>query len=235
MPPQGPVRQRRKEARPQELLDAALNVFVERGFAAARTDDVAQRAGVSKGTLYLYYPSKEDLLKAVITHSLAAEIAEGRRIVETHTGSATELLREFVVEWWRRVLDSPASGVFKLMITEVRNYPDVAEFYAREVMQPGEQVLTAVIQRGIDRGEFRAVSDLRHTVFSLLLPLVMLCVHKHSLGACALGPTLDAHRFISDHVELLIRGLAPWAEARASLEPSGPPTRCAPVRRSSLP
>lgn len=213
MSPPGPVRQRRKEARPQELLDAALEVFVERGFAAARTDDVAQRAGVSKGTLYLYYPSKEDLLKAVITHSLAAEIAAGRRIVDSHTGTATALLREFVVDWWCRVLDSPASGVFKLMITEVRNHPDVAEFYAREVMMPGEQVLSAVIQRGVERGEFRPVDDLRHAVFSLLLPMVMLCVHKHSLGACALGPVLDTHRFIADHVELLIHGLAPRTDA----------------------
>ncbi len=207
-PPSGPSRQRRKEARPQELLDAALEVFVERGFAAARTDDVAQRAGVSKGTLYLYYPSKEDLLKAVITHSLASEIAEGRRIVDAHAGSAVLLLREFVVAWWARLLDSPASGVFKLMITEVRNHPEVAEFYAREVMMPGEQVLTDVLQRGIDRGEFHPPADLRHAVFSLLLPLVMLCVHKHSLGACSLGPSLDAHRFIADHVELLIAALS---------------------------
>src|SRR5690349_24617191 len=72
-----PPRQRRKEARPQELLDAALELFVEKGFAATRSEEVAARAGVAKGTLYLYYPSKEDLLKAVVRENLSAIISEG--------------------------------------------------------------------------------------------------------------------------------------------------------------
>lgn len=181
-------------------------MFVERGFAAARTDDVAQRAGVSKGTLYLYYPSKDDLLKAVISHSVTAQIAEGARLVDAHTGSTTELMRTLVVPWWQQLVRSPASGVFKLMITEARNFPEVADFYAREVMQPGEAVLTRVIRRGVDSGEFRPV-DVRHTVFSLLLPMVMVCVHKHSLGACSPEPALDPDRFIAEHVELLIAAL----------------------------
>jgi AcrR family transcriptional regulator len=206
MPTSSPTRQRRKEARPQELLDAALAVFVERGFAAARTDDVAQRAGVSKGTLYLYYPSKNELLKAVITHSLADEIAAGARTVAAHTGSAADLLRNFVVPWWQQVYDSPASGVFKLMITEVRNFDDVAEFYAREVMEPGEAVLRRVVEIGVESGEFQAI-DVDHAVHSLLLPMVMLCVHKHSLGACAAHFDFDARRFIASHVELLLSGL----------------------------
>jgi AcrR family transcriptional regulator len=219
MPIQGLIRQRRKEARPQELLDAALAVFVERGFAAARTDDVAQRAGVSKGTLYLYYPSKNDLLKAVIRHSLAHEIANGARTVAAHTGSAASLLRDFVVPWWQQVYDSPASGVFKLMITEVRNFEDVAEFYAREVMAPGEAVLRRVIEIGVESGEFGAI-DVDHAVHSLLLPMVMMCVHKHSLGACAAHLNLDARRFIAGHVELLLTGLlAPGADRVGKLAP----------------
>ncbi len=201
----GATRQRRKDARPQELLDAALAVFVERGFAAARTDDVAQRAGVSKGTLYLYYPSKNDLLKAVITHSVADEIAAGARTVAAHTGSASDLMRHFVVSWWQHMYDSQASGVFKLMITESRNFEDIAQFFAREVMAPGEKVLADVIQKGIDSGEFH-VPNLNHAVHSLLLPMVMVCVHKHSLGACIGHQSLDAHRFMADHVELLLAG-----------------------------
>jgi AcrR family transcriptional regulator len=207
LPAATPARQRRKDARPQELLDAALQIFVERGFAAARTDDVAQRAGVSKGTLYLYYPSKDELLKAVISHSVSAQIAEGARLVDAHTGSTVDLLRTLLVPWWQHLVNSPASGVFKLMVTESRNFPDVADFYAREVMQPGEALLTRVIRRGIDLGEFRPV-DVRHTVFSVLLPLVMVCVHKHSLGACSPVPALDPDRFIAEHVELVIAALA---------------------------
>jgi AcrR family transcriptional regulator len=198
------------------LLDAALEVFVERGFAAARTDDVAQRAGVSKGTLYLYYPSKDELLKAVISHSVSAQIAEGARLAEAHTGSTIDLMRTLVVPWWQRLAGSPASGVFKLMVTEARNFPEVADFYAREVLQPGEALLTRVIRRGIDSGEFRDV-DVRHTVYSLLFPMVMVCVHKHSLGACAIEPALDPDCFIAEHVELLIAAL------RGPPAPAAPP------------
>src|SRR4249920_4155342 len=114
-------RQRRKEARPQELLDAALELFVEKGFAATRSDEVAVRAGVSKGTLYLYYPSKEELLKAVIQQNLSSRIAAGEAEVDKHRGSAADLLRQVYSRWWLEAFDSPISGVFKLIITEVRN------------------------------------------------------------------------------------------------------------------
>jgi AcrR family transcriptional regulator len=207
MSPLTPARQRRKEARPQELLDAALEVFVERGFAAARTDDVAQRAGVAKGTLYLYYASKDELLKAVIQRYIASEIAAGRDALIAHRGTAAAQLRDVVVPWWQRIVDSPASGVFKLVITEVRNFPDLAAFYTREVIEPGEQVLAGIVQRGIASGEFRPV-EVHHAVFSMLFPLVMVCLHKHSLGPCMDRPMLDPHRFIRDHIELLIAGFA---------------------------
>ena len=93
-------RQRRKEARPQELLAAALELFVEKGFAATRIEEVAQHAGVSKGTLYLYYPSKEELLKAVISHNLSDRIAEGAALAAGFEGSAGALLRGILIEWW---------------------------------------------------------------------------------------------------------------------------------------
>ncbi|KAB2873260.1 MAG: TetR/AcrR family transcriptional regulator [Burkholderiaceae bacterium] len=202
-----PPRRRQKEARPQQLLDAALELFVEKGFAATRAEEVAQRAGVSKGTLYLYYASKEDLLKAVIREQLSTRIAAGAVHVERHRGSVAELLRDVLSRWWLEVFDSPTSGVFKLIVSEVRNFPDLAEFYQREVVQPGEQLISRVVQRGIDNGEFDAV-DVSLVVHSLVLPMVMLCTYKHSLGAC---PGHDEHfdprSFIGGHIDLVIRGL----------------------------
>src|SRR4029453_11002774 len=109
-------RRRLKEARPQQLLDAALDLFVEKGFAATRAEEVALRAGVSKGTLYLYYPSKEDLLKAVIEQRLSAEIAAGAAEAEHFSGPTPELLREVLTKWWQRIYDSPVSGVFKIIV-----------------------------------------------------------------------------------------------------------------------
>jgi len=203
-----PSRRRLKEARPQQLLDAALTLFAEKGFAATRAEEVAQRAGVSKGTLYLYYPSKEELLKAVIREHLSSRIAAGAAAAEKHRGPVAELLREVFARWWLEVFDSPTSGVFKLIITEVRNFPDIAEFYITEVIQPAESLIARIVQRGIDNGEFDAL-DIPNVVHSLCLPMVMLCVHKHSLGAC---PGLqeegfDPHAFVRAHVDLVVRGL----------------------------
>lgn len=199
-------RRRRKEARPQELLAAALELFVEKGFAATRIEEVAQRAGVSKGTLYLYYPSKEELLKAVISHTLSERIAEGAAQAALHAGSASDLLRGILVEWWGQLYASPASGVFKLVITEVRNFPEIGEFYARHVIEPAHQLISGIIQRGINRGEFRAVA-VDHAVHSLVLPLVMICLHRHSLGACPGEWHLDGSAFIAQHVQLVLEGL----------------------------
>src|SRR5262245_31423824 len=130
-------RRRRKEARPQELLDAALDLFVEKGFAATKIEDVAARAGVSKGTVYLYYPSKEELLKAVIRQNLSLSIARGGDLAASFPGSTAELLAALSQAWWSRVGETQASGIFKLIITEMRNFPEFASFYRAEVIEPG--------------------------------------------------------------------------------------------------
>lgn len=221
-------RRRRKEARPQELLDAALALFVQKGFAATRAEEVAAAAGVSKGTLYLYYPSKEELLKAVIAHYLSARIAAAAEATDAE-GSPTALLRGVLIDWWTGLYDSPAAGVFKLVITEVRNFPDIAAYYHREVVQRAHDLLGGILRRGIAQGEFRAV-DVDHAVHSLVLPLVMICLHRHSLGACAPadGTTacadwhLDGRAFIGQHVHLVLDGLAARPAAAAPHHPSPP-------------
>lgn len=200
-------RRRRKDARPQELLDAAMTLFVEKGFAATRTDEVALRAGVSKGTLYLYFPSKEDLLKAVIAQQLSERIAEGAAMAAVHSGSIATLLRTMLADWWTQLYDSPAAGVFKLVITEVRNFPEIAEYYQREVVARAHEVLGGLLREGMARGELRAV-PVDAAVHSLLFPLIMLCLHKHSLGACMpCEPHIDGPVFIRQHIDLLLDGL----------------------------
>jgi len=197
-------------------LDAALELFAEKGFAATRSEEVAARAGVAKGTLYLYYPSKEELLKAVISQRLSRAIAAGAEQAEQFDGPTAELLRQVLTAWWQRVFDSPTSAVFKLVITEVRNFPEIAEFYQDQVVRPGKQLIGRVLERGIRNGEFRAI-DVSSAVLSLVLPMVMLCLHKHSLGAChPTGDEVDPQVFIQQHVELVLGGLLvePAAAAR---------------------
>lgn len=212
------LRQRRKEERPQELLDAALELFVEKGFAATRSEEVAARAGVSKGTLYLYFPSKEELLKAVIREQVATQITAGAQRAQDFEGSAAELLRELLGGWWSHLYDSPASAVFKLVITEARNFPEIAQFYSQEVVQPGGQIVSSILQRGVDSGEFRPI-DVPSAVHSLVFPMVMLCLHKHSLGACIPLHDLDPHRFIRSHIELMLSGLLEPAHVASPKQP----------------
>ena len=122
-----------------------------KGFTATRSDEVAARAGVSKGTLYLYFPSKEELFKAVVRNNIASLIAEGQHIADTFGGSSEELLRLLMHAWWRRVGDTNAGGIFKIIMAEVRNFPELARFYVDEVILPAYRLVSGTLQRGIDR------------------------------------------------------------------------------------
>jgi TetR/AcrR family transcriptional regulator len=129
-------RERRKEARPGELLEAALDLFVEKGYAATRAEEVAVRAGVSKGTLFLYFPSKEELFKAVVRENLARTVSEGASELEVFDGPTGELLTHMMQQWWARYGATKASGISKLIISEASNFPELARFYQEEVVVP---------------------------------------------------------------------------------------------------
>src|SRR6185369_1652770 len=145
-------RERRKEARPGELLDAALDLFVEKGYAATRAEEVAARAGVSKGTLFLYFPSKEELFKAVVRENILGRFQEWKQEFERFEGSTPDMLRFFMRMWWERIGASKASGITKLIMSEARNFPDIAAFYQHEVIGPGQELIRKILQRGVDRG-----------------------------------------------------------------------------------
>lgn len=202
------ARQRRKEARPQELLEAALGLFVEKGFAATRSEEVAAKAGVSKGTLYLYYPSKEELFKAVVREALGTKIAEGVSELGKHQGSMAELLTWMLWSWWERMGLTPAGGIHKIMMSEARNFPELAAFYNEEVIEPSCELLAEVVRRGIASGEFREV-DPDAAVMVLIGPVLHLVLHQHSLGAA--GVTHDhkctPEQVLSLQLELMFEGL----------------------------
>ena len=201
-------RERRKEARPEELLSAALELFVEKGFAATRTEEVAQRAGVSKGTLFIYFPSKEELFKAVVRENIVRPQTEGAEEIARFEGSSAELLAYLMIEWWRRYGATQASGISKLVMSEASNFPDLANFFQEEVVSPGHALIASVLQRGMDRGEFRQV-DMKLTVHSVLAPLLFLVTWKHSMAPCCpSSEQIDPETFIRHHADLLVRGLS---------------------------
>jgi len=213
-------RQRRKQTRPQELLDAALALFVEKGFAATRAEEVARAAGVSKGTLYLYYPSKEELFKAVVRQNLTSLIAEGMEMLAHHTGSSSALLACLMTTWWERVGSTPAAGIHKIVLSEVRNFPELATFYTAEVIQPADVLFSTAVQRGIDSGEFRPV-PVHEVAHALMAPMIFLALHRHSFGACQPpgGATdIDPVQMIHTHLDLALRGL----QVRTDVAPEQP-------------
>lgn len=200
-------RERRKEARPGELLEAALDLFVEKGYAATRAEEVAVRAGVSKGTLFLYFTSKEELFKAVVRENLARTVSEGASALEGFDGPTGDLLTHLMQQWWTRYGATKASGISKLIISEASNFPELARFYQDEVVTPGTDLVRRVLQRGIDRGEFREV-DMHHTVHAVMAPLIFLVMWKHSLApCCGAANTIDPEKFIAQHADLMVRGL----------------------------
>jgi TetR/AcrR family transcriptional regulator len=201
-------RERRKDARPEELLSAALELFVEKGFAATRTEEVAQRAGVSKGTLFIYFSSKEELFKAVVRENIVRPQTEGAEEIARFEGSSAELLSYLMLEWWRRYGATQASGISKLVMSEASNFPDLAIFFQEEVVSPGHALIASVLQRGVDRGEFRPV-DMDLTVHSVLAPLLFLVTWKHSMAPCCpSSQQINPETFIRHHADLLVRGLS---------------------------
>lgn len=197
--------ERRKDARPGELAAAALDLFVERGFAATRLDDVAKRAGVSKGTLYLYFDSKEELFKAVIREGYVAPLTEAEHLVETFAGSSVDLIKEIFRRWWIQVGATQQAGMTKLIIAEAGNFPELARFYHDEVIQRSHALLERAIARGIARGEFRPVNA-HYAGRISCAPMVMLMLWKHSFAPCV-SYQLDTEEYIRTIVDLLLNGL----------------------------
>jgi len=198
--------ERRKDARPGEILDAALDLFVEKGFAATRLEDVAQRAGVSKGTVYLYFDSKDDLFKAVIRSGMVRAIEEAEKLVAGFEGSSADLLREIYAGWWQNIGGTKLSGIPKLMISEAQNFPELARFYYDEVIQRGSRLFARALDRGVARGEFRSV-NVDYAVRALVSPLIMRAILEHSFLPCAGPEDFDVPAYFEHTLGLALDGL----------------------------
>ena len=200
-----PVRQRRKEARPAELVAAALELFVEKGFAGTRLDDVAARAGVSKGTLYLYFDSKEALFKAVIREGIVPVLEQGHDLVDRYAGGSADLLRDLIAAWWQLIGDTHLGGVPKLMISEAGNFPELAAYYNENVIGPGRNLIRRTLQRGMETGEFRNF-NVEQGIDVIFAPVLMMVIWRHSLGACGCGQH-DPESYLKTHLDLILSGV----------------------------
>ncbi|MBE0613589.1 MAG: TetR/AcrR family transcriptional regulator [Burkholderiales bacterium] len=196
---------RRKDARPEEIIAAALELFVERGYASTRLDDVAARAGVSKGTLYLYFENKEDLFKAVVRGNVLPVLQHGELLVENFSGSSADLVRQLVLGWWELTGSTKVAGIPKLIIAEAGNFPDLARFYHDEVILRALSMFRRVLRRGVEAGEFREVG-VDNLVHVALAPLVMLAVWRHSFACCSREQP-EPENYLESYLDMLLHSL----------------------------
>jgi AcrR family transcriptional regulator len=196
---------RRAADRPQEILDAALTVFVTKGFAATKLDDVAAAAGISKGLLYRYFDNKAELFKEVVRQTLVATI---RTVGDRTRASDTALsaLEIFLEQMIAISSDARRSAIPKLVISESGNFPELAMFYLAEVIGPGLQQLSALVARGVESGEFRCV-DAELAARSIIAPLLLMVIWRHTFARFIPEP-FDPAALVRQHRDILLHGLA---------------------------
>lgn len=197
---------RRKDARPQEILDAALAVFAEKGFAAARMDDIAARAHVAKGTIYLYFPSKEAVFKALVQTKLVSELARFAGMARDHHGPIAPLLADVLRAMGRFVTTSNLVVLPKIVIAEAGNFPDLARIYREEAAERGIALFGGLLRTGMARGEFRNI-PLPHAVRLCIAPILLAAIWRTTFAPLDSEP-YDYDGLIEAHIATLLRGLS---------------------------
>jgi AcrR family transcriptional regulator len=207
---------RRAGARPAEILDAALTVFSTRGFAAAKLDEVAKLAGISKGTLYLYFDSKTALFEAMALEIMRVPVlAQLDEIAQA--GTAAEGLRR-LMGLIAKMLDDPRrSALPKLIISESAGFPELAQIWLKNVIRPVRKRLVELIERGVAEGEFRAV-DSWETAKLVMAPFLLTALWRRTFEAFDHRRS-DTAALLRQHSEILLRGLAPDALPAAAHRP----------------
>ena len=194
-----PRYQRRKEDRPREITEAAFHVFAEKGYAAARVEEVAKRAGVSKGLMYLYFRTKEELFKAVVKSVVVRRVDALLEVVAESELPSEEFMRGPLLDFMKRVPGSPIAIVIRLLISEGQRHPDLVDYYWDNVVSRGLAAISTFIERGVERGEFRktAVSDLPQLVLApMMLSMIWRLVFTKR--------DLDTDRLMETQVEMIL-------------------------------
>jgi AcrR family transcriptional regulator len=197
---------RRKEARPREILDAALAVFAEKGFSAARMEDISRRAGVTKGTIYLYFESKEALFKALVRESLAPTIQGVIARAQAYEGPSRDLLILVLSTVGSFIRTSDRVVLPKIVIAEAGNFPELVRFYREEIIDKGLGLLESIVARGIARGEFRNVEP-AHAARLCIAPILLAAFWRITFASLDREP-YDYEGLISTHIDTLLRGLS---------------------------
>ena len=201
------LRKRRPEARPAEILEAALDLFTERGFNATRLEDVASRAGLSKAAIYLYFNDKTSLLTSLVQATVGVNISLASDMIAKHQGPVTPLLRQLLGVMAGRMQETRMPDLIKLVISESRAHPQIGRFYLDNVIGKGLPLFQSLIERGIASGEFREV-DPRLTAKCLVGPMLLGAIWKSAFEPIGADP-IDISALAAHDADLIIRALQP--------------------------
>jgi AcrR family transcriptional regulator len=198
------TRRRRKAERPQEILEAAFVEFSRSGYAMTTLDQIAEGAGVTKGTIYVYFENKEHLFISMVREVTKATLDTVHEMLETHEGSTADLLRaQFSFIYQHIVEDRRRREVLRMLIAEAPRFPELADRYHQEILRPCLDMLRQAIRRGMDRGEFRnsAILDLPQIVIApiALVDLWMMMFDTRQ--------PLDLKAYFNAHLDLVLNGL----------------------------
>jgi AcrR family transcriptional regulator len=203
--PGEPKFRRRKAARPGEIVDAAMAVFAERGYSAARLEEIARRAGISKGSLYLYFETKEEIFHAVVAQAIAPNIQAIRVLIAAHPGPLEDLLR-LVAERVGRLIDTPpVGGVLKMVIGEAGNFPQLARVWHDDLVAHVLGALTDAIRAAQHRGEVRS-GDPRAYALEVVAPMLLGVIWRETFVPVGAEP-FDLPALARQHIETMIDGL----------------------------
>jgi AcrR family transcriptional regulator len=188
----------RAAERRQAIIDAGLDEFIARGFAATRLDDVARRAGVAKGTIYLHFTDKEALFQELVRTALVPLI--GRLMaLPAAGGSARAILEAFAETFVREIALTRRGDIVRLIMAEGARFPTLAEFYYREVVERGMAGMRKLIEYGIARGEIKNEALLRFPQI-VVAPAMVAVIWQGLFGKHA---PLDAMAMLKVHIDLI--------------------------------
>lgn len=199
-----PARRRRKDVRPAEITDAAFAAFCENGYAATRLDDVARRAGIAKGTIYLYFKNKLALFQAVIEAKLVGAMDSVDTLIDAHDGDTAVLIQMLLTKVYDHLVQSDAKLILRIIIGESQHFPELRQAYYDATMKRRDAQMTRIIQRGIARGEFRdgpAAKNCR----VIMAPCVTAAIWSMTFNEIE---PIDIDSYFAAHVDLLLNGLA---------------------------
>ena len=201
-----PQWQRRPEARAQEILDAALQAFAKRGFAATTMQEIATGASVSSGTLYLYYSDKEAIFKSLIGESIVPKLVQLVETVASFKGTSLDLVRLTIRGFGHFAQHDPAAVLPRVIMAEAGNFPDLARFYVSEVTERGLGLVETIIRRGIEEGEFRDV-DPKHAARLIVVPLMFIGIWRTSFGMLEKNAE-NFEGYLETHLDFVTRALS---------------------------